>query len=43
MQPQSGELLLFPAGMLHAVLPYWCEDEADAGRISVAFNVSPDW
>ena len=40
MQPVRGMLLLFPATMLHAVLPSWTQGEE---RISIGFNVSPFW
>ena len=41
MRPARGMLMLFPAGMLHAVLPSWAaEGEV---RISIGFNVSPFW
>lgn len=34
--PRSGQLLIFPSWLLHAVQPY----EGDGRRISVAFNLS---
>ena len=40
VRPERGMLLLFPATMLHAVLPFWPEEGADVQeRVSVGFNV----
>lgn len=41
MCPQRGMLMLFPASMLHAVLPTYSKTGSE--RISIGFNVSPFW
>ena len=43
IRPVRGTLLLFPATMLHAVLPTWAKGAEDEERISIGFNVSPFW
>ena len=44
MRPAPGMLMLFPAAMLHAVLPtYYAEGAEAEERISIGFNVSPGW
>jgi len=45
MRAQRGVVLLFPASMLHAVLPSYSAEcsETDENRISIGFNVSPFW
>ena len=41
MRPVRGTMLLFPAAMLHAVLPSYSDEGEE--RISIGFNVSPFW
>ena len=40
MRPVRGMLFLFPAGMLHGVLPTYADGQE---RVSIGFNVSPGW